>query len=408
MKAKQILEGARSAGYGEQSVEALRMFNNELAERGLGQGVRKRIGAHQLAIEDIPQVAELFVKVFGAPGHKVDQNLIEYIKDLSFGNPISSTSQGGVVYSDESGNITSAVLGIPVGYLIDGEQIRGRMLCAFMASGKGSTRAAASVSTSARPQDPAEFCFSDNASPRSAGHGRAGGAIVLPQNSLVWERPYRPVSAFVLRWQKRLPASLVSTFCFLSRPLDALIRCWFPSFGVAEAFRPKSTTKIETCSSDQFRATALALIKSVRLRPEWSKQEFEWLYLMASRNHTLGRLKTYLVSSENGTTIGAFMVYEKAQRTVRLLHLFAPDAELKRVYRAFFDLYDQKGFCTAIGVMEQRAFMAITEQTRLFFKANSYFCVSTQNEAVLDAIQKGDVVFGGLASEIWSQLTTDY
>jgi hypothetical protein len=51
---------------------------------------------------------------------------------------------------------------------------------------------------------------------------------------------------------------------------------------------------------------------------------------------------------------------------------------------------------------------ALYRQNHVTFHHRGYFCMATRDEALRDRALAGDIYIGGLSSESWSKLITDF
>jgi hypothetical protein len=73
-----------------------------------------------------------------------------------------------------------------------------------------------------------------------------------------------------------------------------------------------------------------------------------------------------------------------------------------------FSSLDAEGYAAASGISQPFMMNAISRQRWLSFKHRGYFCLVTRHAEITDAALRNDIYIGGLASESWSRLLTDF
>nr|WP_240545146.1 GNAT family N-acetyltransferase [Sinorhizobium fredii] len=352
---------------------------------------------------DIPAIGRLFNKVFRRRDRAAGEDLCRYIATVFFGAPFYTPEQGSIVHEKGNGDIDSAILSVPMQFDVNGRRIVARLLCAFMVDGKTGAAGAARLARSVRAvrQD---LCFSDSSSPVSADHCVAGGGVILPIQSLEWQRFFRPLAAAAVLAGRRLPI-------FRARPvvgalglIDRVLRWWSPSS------KPTVATgcQARTASLDEFLRCAAPMLERFSVRPTWSKSEFDWLVDLAAMNRSLGTLQCRKVVVDDGRTIGAFLFFGRPNGMASVLNLLCEDGREADVTAAMYACLDAEGYALATGMAQPFLMNAISRQRWLCFRHRGYFCMVTRHADIKQAALGGDIYIGGLASESWSRLLTDF
>jgi hypothetical protein len=128
----------------------------------------------------------------------------------------------------------------------------------------------------------------------------------------------------------------------------------------------------------------------------------------ASLNRSLGALQCRIVRSEDGRTIGAFLFFGRANRTANVLNVLCEEGRELDVTVAMFASLDKDGYAVAAGMGQPFLMNAISRQRWLSFRHRGYFCMVTRHADVKGAALSNDIYIGGLASESWSRLLTDF
>lgn len=373
----------------------------------------KMHGIRPMQRGDIAQVAQLFLHRFRNSSH-CDQRIYpplssdpddfhDYLEELLFESPYYHRDHGSMVYIGPDDEILSAILCIPMAFSYRGQNITGRLLCAFMARENGGKLAAAQLSRYMRA-DRHDFLFSDNSSPVSLDHWITEKGQILPLQSLDWERDFYPFMAFFYRWRHRIPSLLHNVLGVVLKPLDRLVHKKVSSF-VLPMSREMHILVIQ---QEDFRQFANEQMAGFEFRPVWDRNEFDWLVSMARKNHKLGNLIFCQIRDQSNQLIGVFAFMGRTGGVAHLFHCFYLPGKGPKVYQAMLGWFANRKYCTLKGIANTADFAHLTRQKRVVFCAQSYFCVASRHNGLLDALDRNNLFLGGLVSEYWSRLTNDF
>lgn len=352
--------------------------------------------------DDIPAVTALFKTAF-AKGRPIG-DLASYIETVFFDCPHYSEGQGGLVYENGDGGISTALLSLPMPFTVHGKPVLARLLCAFMSDGTksgtiGATRIARSLSGGR-----IEFCFSDNASPVSTAHCLASGGITLPIQSLQWRRAFQPLGSLLasISCVRRL-GLLPRVAAPILRVVDRALLAWKPSLTP----RPAQGCTTKTVPVQAFCDHAEKMTQRFAVRPVWTREYFDWLVQVIAMNRTLGPLQCRVVE-KGGKTIGVYLLVGHKNATANVLNLICENGRELDVTKQMFADLARENYVDAIGMNQPFMMNAILRQRQLTFQHRGNFCVQSTDSNLIDAAKMGDLYAGGLASESWSRLVTDF
>ena len=366
--------------------------------------VRTRSGrVRPMTVSDIPEIGQIFFKVFRNRTTQPSQGFIDYFRDVFFSGPSYSEEAGSVVHEDRSGRINGAISAIPMEFAINDRQVTGKLLCAYMEEPGDRSGAAAylALAMRARLQD---LVFTDSAAPVSADHFRVSGGKVLSVQSLEWRRVFRPMRLSVQRLERRGSIGARLGIGALLRPADALVRRLFSGFQPTVS---QTLTDVEM-AEDAFLDAAPRMISHFALRPVWSRPELSWLLKMASRNASHGPLGIRAVLDSSGEAIGCFVYYGAKGGVARVLNILSLRGREGDVVGQMLSYFDGMGCTSACGMAQPFLMDALLRQRKLVYRYRGYFCIASRHADIRDAVARNDVYIGGLAGETWSRLLTDF
>ncbi len=364
-------------------------------------GGRRQI--RPMIVEDIPQVGRLFYKIFRKKAVNSPDTFNDYFEKLFFGSPIYDPQYGSFVHETASGTISSAVSAIPMQYMVEGEIITARLLCAFMTDPDVSCLGAAELALTMRPRHQ-DLCFTDSASPVSANHFRAVSGAILPLHGLEWCRVFQPAAYLAQSAAKRSSLARYGARLPLARPLDYLTRRVMPALHI----EGDPVMHDEEMSQDLFVTSVQDFLPDYKVRPVWSKPELNWILEVARLNTGDGSLHIRSVWDYNAELTGCFVYFGRAGSIAQVLNIFARKGKEHAVINQMMYHLDQSGFVAAQGRVQPAQLDVLSRHRAMFYRHRAHVCVSTRHKSVTDAIQRNDIFIGGLAGESWSRLVTDF
>lgn len=350
---------------------------------------------------DLGAVAAMFASAFR--GGRVAPGLEAYLEAFCFGHPQLTPEIGSQVYENEAGELSAAILCVPLRFRVEGQPVTARLLCNFMAQGETGARGAACLSRHFRAKRH-DFLFSDTASDASATHWKTGGGRILPIQSLEWCRVFRPLSACARRLHRSLRGEAGA---LLLAPLSLLDK-------VARRHRPLLVAQmpdgvsVQEVGAAQFLVETRPMFDRFSVCPDWDRSEFAWLSRMVEANPALGRLRFSLIRDAGGATIGAAAYCGAGQGRASVLNLLCLEGRERESAAALLADLDRQGYCEARGATQPFLMQALQAQRHMSFRHRGFFCIAGRMPALHRAVDQNLFYAEGLSSESWSRLLTDF
>lgn len=360
-------------------------------------------GVRPMRRDDVPAVEAVLNSAFRKTGQERNFDFRSYIEKLFFGSPAFSPENGSVVYDAGENGVTSVILAVPMRFVANGKTITARLLCAFASDGKRGALGAARLSRGMRASKH-DMLFSDTASPVSADHWVATGGDMLPIESLQWHKALKPFCTIALRMPRRSKLAKTTLALAALGLVDGILRRWKKGLRPQEA----AGARVRTVDYETFRRSALAMIERFSIRPEWSQKEFHWLIEMSKANESLGELKSVMIENAEGHAMGAALFFGQRGRTAYVLNLVCDAGCENDVLNTLFRHFDDENYAHVTGMAQPFLINALYRQNHMSFRHDGYFCMATRDDALREKALGGDIYIGGLCSESWSKLITDY
>lgn len=380
-----------------------RTSKSDVGEHGRSSIGNRTPGVRPMLREDVACVEKLIDSAFGKTHRIATFDFRSYIENVFFGSPVYDPAHGSIVYDVGEKQITSVVLALPMRFIVGRDPIVGRLLCAFASDSEKGAAGAARLSRTMRPSQQ-DLCFTDTSSPVSADHCLAIGGIILPIESLQWHKALKPLSSMALRLSRRWPFVGSRPILSMLGVGDCILRSW------KRGIKPKGINGLTARPADfeTFRLHALSMIERFSVRPEWSADEFHWLIAMANVNESMGKLACRTIEDSQGKVIGAALFFGRPGKTAYVLNIVTAASREHDVLGQLFRHFDDEGYAHVTGMSQSFLMNALYRHNHMTFRHRGYFCITTRNEELKDCALRGDIYVGGLASESWSRLITDY
>src|SRR5690606_14650897 len=139
-----------------------------------------------------------------------------------------------------------------------------------------------------------------------------------------------------------------------------------------------------------------------------SKDEFIWLLENAASNQMQGTLTSKVLLDREDREIGACIYFHRPRRTAHVLNVLSEPGHEVGVVEAMFAELEASGHVAARGMAQPFLMNALLRTGRTSFVNRGYFCMTTDRKDVRNAVVHDDLYVGGLASESWSRLLTDF
>lgn len=357
---------------------------------------------------DLGPVADLLVRAF-QDGKQASPGLAAYLGDLLLGLPDRDPEISSLVHVNEQGQINGFM-----GIFTQLMELDGRILRAAIGNSLAVDPEAHDPMVGARLlrgffRGPQDITISDRSNPISVGMWRGMGGSALPTYSMEWYRILRPASAWTADVRSRL--KLRTATAPLMSVLDRVIGRYAKGRGREQwtmptlPLRPPGMTRRDANDADLLRAIP-ELVSATRLHPVWSEAGLQTVLTHSARKREFGDTIRQLVHDKSGRLAGAYVYYLEPHGFAQVLHVLPAKGMAEPVLDILLADAAERG-AVAIGGRAQAALLGPLIDRHAVL-SGEYRCVfGTSDAAVLDAVQRGDAVVGGLVGEFWTRLNGD-
>jgi hypothetical protein len=357
---------------------------------------------------DLRHVANILVRSF-QKREQASPDMADYLGQLLLDLPDRDPEINSLVHVNEQGQINGFM-----GVFTQLMEVDGRVLRAAIGNSLAVDPNANDPMAGARLlrgffRGPQDITISDRSNAISVGMWRGMGGSSLPTYSMEWYRTLRPVSAATARVRARL--KVLAATAPITSALDGLAERYAKRRGKQEwimptmPLRPPGLTRRDATDADLLDAIP-QLVSSTRLHPVWSAAGLQTLLTHSARKSELGKTVRQLVHDRSGRLLGAYMYYLEPHGFAHVLHVLPAKGAVEPILDILLVDAAERG-AVAIGGRAQAALLEPL-MDRHAVLSGEYRCVfGTSDKAVMDAVERGDAVIGGMVGEFWTRLNGD-
>jgi GNAT acetyltransferase-like protein len=345
---------------------------------------------------DVPQVVQLYERVFPSRGPLGAQPAGEYLREILCRNPWRDDALPSLVYEERGGRIAGCLGVMPRRMLLDGRPIQAAISHTFMVEPGSRSSLAALALARTFLSGGQDLSIAEGGSPSLRILERFGGTTSLLY-SLRWTRPLRP-SRYVLSILKRrgLPAAVSWGLAPVCSAVDALA----PLVLGEGARLPRPRRAGEDLTTDDLLEGLSRVSADQSLRPAYDRMSLAWLLDLLAGKKGRGVLQRVAVRDASGDLIGWYIYYLNPGGISEVVQIGASKASVDEVLEHLFHHARRGGAVAVSGQLDPAAFRALASKgSVLHHDGLSWFLVHSRDPAVLAAIHRADAFLTRLEGE---------
>ena len=362
-------------------------------------------GVREFRREDIPEVAQLWMKVFRRRREPASESLSAYFREIFFENPWHDETLPSLVYEEAGHRIVGFLGVIPRSMTFNKQRIKVAVATQLMMDREANCVHAAAKLMRKFLAGKQDLSFSDGASEDAEELWRgAGGDVAVPDN-MAWVRVLRPTqyaSQLLKRRASLLPVA--RALWPLCQALDAVVvhsglgrRYWLPESA--------GTTVDEQPSDDTLLWCVRNLGGNRALLPDYELDSFRWLLSKAADKKMFGELRKGVVRDVGGEILGWYLYYVKKGGVAEVLQFGGKPKSIRKVLNHLFRQAWRQGGVSISGRLESR-FVKDLVKNRCGFTWPGYgTLIHSRNREILIAIHQGDAFLSRLEGEWWARFS---
>lgn len=354
-----------------------------------------------LCQDDVPKVANLFMKVFKHRNTPAPISLIFYFNEIFFKNPWYDESLPSLVYEANNGGIVGFLGVIPRRMSLNGRSIQVAVGNHFMVDPQYRSTLAGLQLLKKLFSGPQNLSMTDGANDFARRVWEGCGGVTSLLYSIQWRRPLRPSRYVIslLRKEKRLP----NIFEFLSRPMSCVLDVISanarrsPFQQLASQFSEEELTEVtlRDCLSE-FSGKQLLL-------PDYDDRSLKWLFTMLSEKKTHGTLRKVLIRNTRQERVGWYLYYVNPGCKGEVIQIGTRGDLVREVLaHLFYDAW-RHGAIALHGRMDPKLIQHLSDYYCIFKRSGPWMLVHSNEPEVLQTILRGDAFLTRLEGEWWGR-----
>lgn len=353
------------------------------------------------ARNDIPQVADLFWRVFLKPDPDLSQvctvqDVCVQFTEIFFNHPWHNDTLTSLVYEGKDGKILGFLGVTPRWFWFRDQPVLAAVSVHFMVEpGQQSALAGVQLLKSflSGPQD---LSFTDGANLVGRQVWEGIGGAVVPLYSMSWLRPLRPTQYAISLVEKKY------SWLALFRPVSRVI-CRLSDAVLTRAFKRYQITPPSLEAAEPDTETLRACITRVSatdlLRPEYDSQVFEWLMHRAADITRPGKLQKVICRNSSGVVQGWYLYYLKPDGVSEVIQIKALKTAVEKVLDHLCLHAYSHGATAITGRLDHKFMQALSKNNCLINFGNQWFLMHARDPAILQAVYQGDAFITPLDGE---------
>jgi len=349
-----------------------------------------------LAERDVPQVVNLYERIFKKRGAHDPVAAAEYLHEIFCRNPWRDDALPSLVYEDAGGRIAGCLGVMPRRMRFEGRPIEAAISHTFMVEpGSRSTLAALELARTFLSGDQ-DLSIAEGGTPSSRILERFGGSTSL-LFSLRWTRALRP-SRYLLSFLSR--RGLAAPVSWAVAPLCAAADALAPLILGAPALLARPRLTGEDLGTDDLLECLSRVAAERSLRPEYDRESLNWLLDLLARKRDRGLFQRVAVRDAAGEVLGWYLFYLNRGGISEVVQIGARKPFVGEVLDHLFHHAWRGGAVAVSGQMDPAAFQALAARGAFFHHDGaSWFLVHSRDPGVLAAIHRADAFLTRLEGE---------
>jgi hypothetical protein len=357
--------------------------------------------------EDIPEVVELWLRVFHKTDQPAPESLRAYFRETFFESPWGDETLPSLVYQDEDGGIVGFLGVLPRIMTFQGQRLKVAVATQLMIDQRARALYPGVKLMKRFFAGAQSLSFSDGANETSERLWQAAGGDIALLYSLDWSRVLRPVQYAIAQVKRRKPS--FAPFAEVLRPLCRLMDVIIMGSGIGRWLRlywlPAVTDVMvdEDPSVDTLLWCVRNLSGKRALQPEYETDTFRWLLKKAGEKKFHGELKKGVVRSADREILGWYLYYLRSGEAGQVLQFGGRPQYIRKVLDCLFLQARKQGAVAVCGELEPRFAKALANSRCRFSWSSCSVVVQSGKREILDAIHRGDAFLTRLEGEWWAR-----
>jgi hypothetical protein len=355
-------------------------------------------GPREFSKEDIPAVADLWLKVFQQREASSPQALQAYFQEMFIDHPWSDAGIPSLVYEDKDRRVVAFLGVLPRLLTFQGSRLQMAVTSQFMVDTTAHRGNAAIELMRKFLAGPQQLSLTDGASEGARRIWAALRGEVATTYSCLWTRVLRPVE-YALQLTKNRKS--LKPFAAVAKPFGSALDSLLVRAPLTPYPKPVATAIAEEAGVESLLQCVSDLPARWALRPCYSLDSLNWLLRKAGEAKTRGELRKFLVRNPKGEILGWYVYYAKAGGISKVLQICGREHGIFDVIDHLFHDAWQAGSIAVSGRLEPRFARELSQKRCDFIFHDVAVLIHSPQSEIVNAIQRGNAFLTRLDGEWW-------
>jgi len=347
-------------------------------------------------LDDIPQVAGLWMRTWREPGRDAPDSLLAYFKRIYFENPWVELNVPALVHETVDGEIDGFVGIIPRPMSLNGRNILVAVSCGMMVAPEARGRGIGLALRERSFQGPQDLLFTDGAAETARSVWEKAGGQSCSLYSCRWSRTLRPAANLVGKLRRRI-GIVAAPFHYAAVLVDSLaMRSPFGAYRLPR----NNCDAIEVDETAAILRQRDSMDQSNGLAPIYDEQSFDWLLAETAKARSRGELEKVIVTDESGQRVGWYVYFAKRHGIGDVMQIGGDPEHIEAVIGHMMNRARDKGSVALEGQLDARYARELTN-ARCNFRFTSSFFAYSQDPEIMCAVHSGQTSLSRLDGEWW-------
>lgn len=360
-------------------------------------------GVRKCRLEDLGEVADLWLKVFRGVQGRAAKPLQDYFKKIFFDNPWRDDDLPSLLYEEPGRGIVGFIGVVPRVMTFRKQRIRVAVASQLMA--EQSVPYAAIQLMRAYLGGKQDLSYSDGANESAERLWRGCGGSLALLESLNWTRVLRPSQYAVALLNRRRILNRVGTAIWpLCRALDAAaVRS---RWGRRYWLRNATDLELDEEPAEDTLLWCLRHFAGERaLMPVYDGDDWRWLLREVSEKQMYGTLRKGVVRNAGGDIAGWYLYQVKDGEVAQVLQLGGRQRTIRSVLNHLFSTAWRNGAIAVSGNLDPRFARELVKSRCSLGMPGYVALIHSRDPEILNAIHRGDAFLSRLEGEWWARFS---
>jgi hypothetical protein len=356
------------------------------------------LGVRPFAVEDIPQVSDLWWKTLRKANSAPPPTLSAFFEELYFKSPLADAAMPSLVY-EQNGKIVGFLGVVRRRVLLRGQPIRVAFGGNFVVQPEARSSLAGLRLLSDYRAGQQDLSQTDSANDISKNLlERLGFRTIIPL-SVHWSRPLRPARFGVDAIGKFLSPTVSASLRFAATPVTSVL----DSMAAKLSFSPFRQSPSPLSGAELDLESLLHCLSEFRgdgaLQPEYDADSLKWLLSFMERMHPHAQLRKVLVRDTNRKIVGWYIYFVKAGIVADVVQMGGRQQHIPDLLGHFFHDAWSQGASALHGIVPLNLMGDFSQKNCIFACRGGWNVAYSRNQEILELLTRGDCNFSRLDGE---------